>query len=73
MRCVVHADHSPFHGDASYAPVSRWLSNEQAAADSANFIANVSFPGIDADLTAPGTPWIYYGVSHLPSRIFSHA
>ena len=41
----------------------RWLNNEQAAADSANFIANVEFPNITADLTAPGTPWIYYGVS----------
>ncbi|KAI0735846.1 peptidase S28 [Earliella scabrosa] len=39
----------------------RWLNNEQAAADSANFIANVKFPNITADLTAPGTPWIYYG------------
>ncbi len=43
--------------------MNRWLSNEQAAADSANFLANVKFPNISADLTAPGTPWIYYGVS----------
>lgn len=41
---------------------SRWLNNDQAAADSANFMATVKFPGIDADLTAPNTPWIYYGV-----------
>lgn len=41
---------------------SSWLTNEQAAADSANFMANVKFDGIDEDLTAPGTPWIYYGV-----------
>lgn len=40
----------------------RWLNNAQAAADSANFLANVKFPGIDEDLTAPNTPWIYYGV-----------
>ena len=46
--------------------MARWLSNEQAAADSANFLANVKFPNISADLTAPGTPWIYYGVS-IPS------
>lgn len=45
------------------AATSRWLNNEQAAADSANFIDNVTFPGIPGDLTAPGTPWIYYGVS----------
>ena len=25
-------------------------------------MANVKFPGIDEDLTAPGKPWIYYGV-----------
>ncbi|KAH9938998.1 peptidase S28 [Epithele typhae] len=46
----------------------RWLNNEQAAADSANFIDNVTFPGIDADLTAPGTPWIYYGGSYGGAR-----
>lgn len=42
--------------------VVRWLNNEQALADSANFMANVKFEGISEDLTAPGTPWIYYGV-----------
>ena len=26
---------------------------------------NVKFDGIQEDLTAPGTPWIYYGVSTL--------
>lgn len=40
----------------------RWLNNAQALEDSANFMANVKFPGIDEDLTAPNTPWIYYGV-----------
>jgi hypothetical protein len=40
----------------------RWLDNEQAAADSANFMANVQFDGINETVTAPGTPWIYYGV-----------
>ena len=29
-------------------------------------MANVKFPGIDEDLTAPGTPWIYYGVCYYP-------
>lgn len=41
----------------------RWLTNEQALEDSAKFLANVKFDGIDEDLTAPKTPWIYYGVS----------
>ncbi|THH02794.1 hypothetical protein EW026_g112 [Hermanssonia centrifuga] len=46
----------------------RWLNIEQALADSANFMANVKFPGINEDLTAPGTPWIYYGGSYAGSR-----
>ncbi|KAF5360739.1 hypothetical protein D9756_005098 [Leucocoprinus leucothites] len=46
----------------------RWLDNEQAAADSANFMANIKFDGIDEDLTAPGTPWIYYGGSYAGAR-----
>ncbi|KAK0243912.1 serine carboxypeptidase S28-domain-containing protein [Armillaria nabsnona] len=46
----------------------RWLNNEQAAADSANFMANVKFDGIDEELTAPGTPWIYYGGSYAGAR-----
>jgi hypothetical protein len=49
-----------------------WLNNEQAAADSANFMANVKFDGIDEDLTAPGTPWIYYGVGPLVCIMLSH-
>ncbi|KAF8895639.1 serine carboxypeptidase S28-domain-containing protein [Infundibulicybe gibba] len=46
----------------------RWLNNEQAAADSANFMANVKFDGIKENLTAPGTPWIYYGGSYAGAR-----
>ncbi|KZP31567.1 peptidase S28 [Athelia psychrophila] len=46
----------------------RWLNNAQAAADSANFMANVKFPGIHEDLTAPGKPWIYYGGSYAGAR-----
>jgi hypothetical protein len=45
----------------------RWLNNEQALEDSANFMRNVKFQDIDEDLTAPNTPWIYYGV-RVPSR-----
>ncbi|KAG1889287.1 serine carboxypeptidase S28-domain-containing protein [Suillus subluteus] len=46
----------------------RWLNNDQAAADSARFMANVTFTGIDEDLTAPNTPWIYYGGSYAGAR-----
>ncbi|KAI0260905.1 peptidase S28 [Gloeopeniophorella convolvens] len=46
----------------------RWLNNEQALEDSARFMRNVKFAGIDEDLTAPGTPWIYYGGSYAGAR-----
>ncbi|KAL5501476.1 MGSCP1 [Sanghuangporus vaninii] len=46
----------------------RWLNNAQAAADSANFMTRVKFDGIDEDLTAPDTPWIYYGGSYAGAR-----
>ncbi|KDR82923.1 hypothetical protein GALMADRAFT_238593 [Galerina marginata CBS 339.88] len=46
----------------------RFLNNDQSAADSANFLKNVKFSGIDEDLTAPGTPWIYYGGSYAGAR-----
>lgn len=47
---------------------NRWLNNAQAAADSANFMTNVKFGGIEDDLTAPSTPWIYYGGSYAGAR-----
>ncbi|KAF8467929.1 peptidase S28 [Russula ochroleuca] len=46
----------------------RWLNNEQALEDSANFMRNVKFQDIDEDLTAPNTPWIYYGGSYAGAR-----
>ncbi|KAN0131018.1 peptidase S28 [Lactarius tabidus] len=46
----------------------RWLTNEQALEDSANFMRNVKFDGIDEDLTAHNTPWIYYGGSYAGAR-----
>ncbi|KAF8214964.1 serine carboxypeptidase S28-domain-containing protein [Mycena galopus ATCC 62051] len=46
----------------------RWLNNAQSAADSANFMANVKFSSIEEDLTAPNTPWIYYGGSYAGAR-----
>ncbi|KAF8514159.1 serine carboxypeptidase S28-domain-containing protein [Gautieria morchelliformis] len=49
----------------------RWLTNDQAMADSANFMANINFTattGIHTDLTAPGTPYIYYGGSYAGAR-----
>ncbi|KAI0059615.1 peptidase S28 [Artomyces pyxidatus] len=46
----------------------RWLNNKQALEDSANFMRSVKFPGIDEDMTAPNTPWIYYGGSYAGAR-----
>ncbi|KAH9991483.1 serine carboxypeptidase S28-domain-containing protein [Russula vinacea] len=46
----------------------RWLNNEQALEDSANFMRKVKFQDIDEDLTAPNTPWIYYGGSYAGAR-----
>ncbi|KIP08945.1 hypothetical protein PHLGIDRAFT_29302 [Phlebiopsis gigantea 11061_1 CR5-6] len=46
----------------------RFLNNDQSAADSANFMANVKFPGVEEDITAPNTPWIYYGGSYAGAR-----
>ncbi|THH30673.1 hypothetical protein EUX98_g3527 [Antrodiella citrinella] len=46
----------------------RFLNNSQSLQDSANFMANVKFPGIGEDLTAPNTPWIYYGGSYAGAR-----
>lgn len=40
-----------------------YMTTEQTVADFANFAQHATFPGIDADLTAPGTPWIAYGGS----------
>jgi pimeloyl-ACP methyl ester carboxylesterase len=46
----------------------RWLNNEQALADSANFMRNVKFVNVTRKLTAPDTPWIYYGGSYAGAR-----
>jgi hypothetical protein len=40
-----------------------FLSTAQTIADNSYFAQNAIFPGIDRDLTAPGTPWILYGGS----------
>lgn len=42
--------------------IERWLNNAQALEDSANFIANVKIDGLDHNVTAPNSKWIYYGV-----------
>lgn len=34
-----------------------------AIADNAYFAQHATFPGVNANLTAPGTPWILYGGS----------
>ncbi|KAI0247487.1 serine carboxypeptidase S28-domain-containing protein [Lactifluus subvellereus] len=44
------------------------LNDEQALEDSANFIPNIKFEDIDEVLTAPNTPWIYYGGSYVGAR-----
>ncbi|KAG8798043.1 hypothetical protein FRC17_007571, partial [Serendipita sp. 399] len=56
----------------------RWLNNAQSLADSAYFMRNVKFSprlfsrsipsSIIANLTAPNTPWIYYGGSYAGAR-----
>ncbi|KAI0245330.1 serine carboxypeptidase S28-domain-containing protein [Lactifluus subvellereus] len=46
----------------------RWLNNEQALEDSANFIRNIKFEDIDEALTTHNTPWIYYGGSYAGAR-----
>lgn len=46
----------------------RFLSTEQALAEIDYFAKNVKFEGIDADLTAPNTPWIAYGGSYAGAQ-----
>lgn len=40
-----------------------YLTNEQTIADFAYFAQHATFPGLNATLTAPTTPWILYGGS----------
>ncbi|KAI3336489.1 peptidase S28 [Xylariaceae sp. AK1471] len=40
-----------------------FLTTAQTIADNSYFAQNAVFPGIECDLTAPGTPWILYGGS----------
>lgn len=46
----------------------RFLSTEQALAEINFFAKNVKFEGIDADLTAPNTPWVVYGGSYAGAQ-----
>jgi hypothetical protein len=46
----------------------RFLSTEQALADVDYLARNIQFEGIDADLTAPNTPWIIYGGSYAGAQ-----
>ncbi|PNS15019.1 cell division control protein 42 [Sphaceloma murrayae] len=41
----------------------RFLTTEQTIADNAYFAQHATFPGVNATLTAPSTPWILYGGS----------
>ncbi|EAS33959.3 extracelular serine carboxypeptidase [Coccidioides immitis RS] len=48
----------------------RFLTTEQAMADSAYFAKNVVFEGLeDKDLTAPNTPYILYGGSYAGAQV----
>ncbi|KAM3453362.1 hypothetical protein MY3296_003770 [Beauveria thailandica] len=50
--------------DAS-TPNMRFLTTDQALADTAYFARHVAFPGLEhAQLNAPDTPWIIYGGSY---------
>lgn len=40
-----------------------YLTTEQTIADNAYFATHATFPGIDGNISAPGTPWILYGGS----------
>jgi hypothetical protein len=46
----------------------RFLSTEQALAEINYFAKHVKFEGINADLTAPNTPWIAYGGSYAGAQ-----
>ncbi|KAF1846095.1 serine peptidase-like protein [Cucurbitaria berberidis CBS 394.84] len=46
----------------------RFLSTEQALAEIDYFARNVKFEGVDADLTAPKTPWVVYGGSYAGAQ-----
>ncbi|KAF1955060.1 hypothetical protein CC80DRAFT_493402 [Byssothecium circinans] len=46
----------------------RYLTTEQSLAEIDYFARNVKFEGIDADLTAPKTPWIVYGGSYAGAQ-----
>lgn len=46
----------------------RFLTTEQSLAEIDYFARNVQFEGIDADLTAPNTPWIVYGGSYAGAQ-----
>lgn len=46
----------------------RFLSTEQSLAEIDYFARNVKFAGMDADLTAPETPWIVYGGSYAGAQ-----
>ncbi|KAH8721581.1 serine peptidase-like protein [Phaeosphaeriaceae sp. PMI808] len=46
----------------------RFLSTEQSLAEIDYFARHVQFKGINADLTAPKTPWIVYGGSYAGAQ-----
>ncbi|EUC29559.1 hypothetical protein COCCADRAFT_106222 [Bipolaris zeicola 26-R-13] len=47
----------------------RFLTTEQTIADNEYFRQHVKFPGVDADLSSPDTPWVMYGGSLAGSQV----
>ncbi|EUC47090.1 hypothetical protein COCMIDRAFT_35385 [Bipolaris oryzae ATCC 44560] len=47
----------------------RFLTTGQTIADNKYFRQHVKFPGIDADLSSPDTPWVMYGGSLAGSQV----
>ncbi|KAI5476322.1 hypothetical protein MNV49_007893, partial [Pseudohyphozyma bogoriensis] len=46
----------------------RYLTTMQSLQDSAYFAQNVKLPGVQYDVTAPNSPWIYYGGSYAGAK-----
>jgi hypothetical protein len=56
-----YGDSYPFN--SSTTDELAYLTTEQTIADNEYFAKHASFPGVEGNLTAPGTPWILYGGS----------
>lgn len=59
----LHTNNFPQVPDLSIENL-RFLTTEQALADTAYFAQHVKFEGVECDVNAPWTPWIAYGGSY---------